>query len=93
MGIQAANIALFFGFLVNIIMRLLLLKKSIPISLDYKMIVVTMILFGAAFGVYMTNNTLVNILAFLVFAAITLFAFRDLIKQLLTKIKNRRSQA
>lgn len=89
LGIQAANISLFFGFLVNIIMRLLLLKKSVPISLDYKMIIVTMILFCAAFGVYMTNNTLVNILAFLVLAAISLIAFRDLIKQLLEKIKSR----
>lgn len=90
MGIQAANIALFFGFLVTIIVRLIYLKKSIPIALDFKMIIFTTILFCATFAIYMTDNLIFNIITFIILTGISIWAFRDIIKAFWNKFKNRK---
>mgnify|MGYP005761705669 CR=1 FL=1 len=89
LGIQAANIALFCGFFVNIIMRLLLLRQSVSIHLNYKMIIFTFTLFGVLFAIYMTNNYIINGISFVVIAVITLYSFRDLISLFINKVRKR----
>ena len=91
LGVQAANISLSIGFFVIIMIRLILLNRSIAIQLDYKMIIFTTILFIGMCWVYAINIWWVSVLAFLIAGCITLFAFKDFLKQALqfakTKLK------
>lgn len=100
MGIQAANVSLLLGFLVNVIMRLMLLKRDFPIKLDYFMLIFTTLLFIVAFAVYMffgiEKGTGVcmaaNGICLLVMFGITLFAFRDLLKKGLDMVKSKKQK-
>ena len=91
MGVQAANISLSIGFFVIIMIRLILLNRSIAIQLDYKMIIFTTILFIGMCWVYAINIWWVSGLAILIAGCIALFAFKDFLKQALqfakTKLK------
>lgn len=89
LGLQAANVALFCGFMVIIIVRLVLSRKNFKIYLDYKMLAFTTVLFCIAYYIYATQNRLVNLIAAIVFGIITLIAFRDLIKNALKAVKGK----
>ena len=86
-GIQAANISLFFGFLANIVMRLLLLKRSIKINLNYKMLAFTSVLFCIVFVVYLTNNTLINLIVLILLVAIMVIAFREVLNMIWIRVR------
>lgn len=92
MGIQAANISLLCGFLVNIIFRIVLLRKSIKITLNYKMLLGTTALFVVAFVVYLTQGMVANIAVFVVFLGIALFSFRDLLQKGLEVVKQKKAE-
>lgn len=98
MGVQAANVALLLGFIVNIVIRLKLLKKDFTIKLDYFMLIGTTVLFVIAFAVYMIFgidkgivSIAANMVCLLVLTAAALFSFRDLIQKGLSLLKNRKN--
>lgn len=84
--IQAANIALSAGFLVDIIVRLCILKKWYPICLDYKMLIFTGILFCISTYFYMTQGTMVNVVWTFCICVIIILAFRDFLTLLSQKL-------
>lgn len=87
LGTQAANISLSVAYIVMIIMRLLFLKKSFTIKLNYSMIIFTSLLFIVSWFVYLRCGIIGNIIAFIAYFLITIFVFMDLIKQLLSIVK------
>lgn len=95
-GIQAANVSLFSGFAVNIVIRILFLKRSVKIKLDYPTLAISLSLFAVSWYIYLTQGVLINIIFAFVVAAIFAFIFRELLKIglgfLKTKILSKRQQ-
>lgn len=91
LGVQAANIALLAGFTVNVVLRMLLLRKMARIRIDYRFLFAALLVFALACYVYFTNNVLWNILFALVVLGLTVYLFRDLIVSVWRSFKNRRS--
>lgn len=90
-GLQAANISLLCGFIVNIAIRIIIINKSplTYIKLNYKMLLVWSAFFCLAYIVYMTQPIWVNIIFAVLFFLFALYVFRDLIKQGLQFIKQK----
>ena len=86
-GLEAANIGLTLGYIVNIIMRVVLLKRSFPIKLDYIKIAIVFLLNIPIFYIYFTQSTLVNILAFFGVLIIMLIMFYKPLLQVLSSLK------
>ena len=80
MGLQAANISLLCGFLVNIVMRLAFLNRSVRIRLNYWILAVTAVLFLAAWYVYLNFGALLNILFAIAVVFAAAFHFRSFLK-------------
>lgn len=93
MGVQAANISLLCGFIVNIVVRIVLLNKTAKIRLDYKFIILSVLLFAGATVIYLKNNIWLN----LAFAALVLifgiFVFRPFIRSGLKIVKSKLGKA
>lgn len=85
-GAQAANIALILGFLINILIRLLILKKELSIKITKHYIVIIAILFGMSTVAYFRYGMLQNIVVFLICAIGALILLRDEIKEIVQKI-------
>lgn len=92
LGIQAANISLMAGFLVMIIFRIRALGKYYKIRLDYKTIIFTTALFGVSFFVYLKCGAIANAVLFLVCGVLTLVAFRELLKPLISFVRSKLSK-
>lgn len=95
-GLQAANIGLALGYIVNIIIGLLLLKNITKIKLQFKKIFLILILYVPCYYVYFTQNSLVNFITFLGVCLIAYLLFRDVLKSFVTssfnKLKSRKEQ-
>ena len=87
-GLQAANISLTLGYSANIIMRIVILKRSFTIKMDYVKIIFVLLLNIPIFYIYLTQSIIVNIIAFVVVGIIMLLMFRDIIKRMFTTIRN-----
>ena len=87
MGVQAANIALTLGFLANIIIRIIILRKEFPLTIDYKMFLFTLILFVAGSWIYFTQGKLVNLIWLIAILVLTIYEFRDIIKRMTAAIR------
>lgn len=85
-GAQAANIALILGFFINILIRLLILKKELSIKITKHYIVIIAILFGMSTVAYFRYGMLQNIVVFLICAIGALILLRDEIKEIVQKI-------
>ena len=85
-GAQAANIALILGFFINILIRLLILKKELSIKITKQYIVIIAILFGMSTVAYFRYEMLQNIVVFLICAIGALILLRDEIKEIIQKI-------
>lgn len=86
-GIQAANISLLCGFVVNTIIGLTLLNKSYKIKLNYLFLVFSIIWFAGALFIYFRGNAIANI----TFAGVTflgsLLIFRDILVKFIGVLK------
>lgn len=89
LGIQAANISLLCGFIVNNIIRIALLNKTAKIRLDFKFIILAVLLFAASCVIYLTNNIWLN----LAFASLVLLGtvvmFRPLLRRGIQVVKSK----
>lgn len=89
LGIQAANVALLCGFITNVAMRIILLKSSAAIRLNYKAIFALSMLFLLSWYLYSKQGKLVNIIFLVVLIFTVLFAFRGWVKEGIAVIKRR----
>lgn len=87
-GIQASNLALLLGFALITITRIILLKREMELKIEYTSIVLLIVLFLIASICYLKFGLLHNIIAFLIAGILSLYLFRDIIKELLQKLKS-----
>lgn len=88
-GLQAANIASFLGFALNIFIRILLLNKNIKLKIDVKFILLTAILFIVSCYVYLNLSNWGNLLfAFAIFV-LSIFTFKDLYMSIINFISRK----
>jgi O-antigen/teichoic acid export membrane protein len=88
-GIQAANISLFLGFLANIIMRLILLNKTVKLKFDFKFLFITVIIFIIGYYIYFQCGLLVNFIFAVLLFILSLFVFKDLVKMAVKIIREK----
>lgn len=88
-SIQAANVSLLIGFIVNIVMRLVLLSKTYTIKLDYKIIFICFILFLLSYYFYIRQVTMYNVIFMFFVIIISCIIFRDILKSIYVQIKNK----
>lgn len=79
-GLQAANISLFMGFLINIILRILLLRKDIKIKIDFKFLLFFILFFAAEIVVMNVAGMIGSIVVLLLAGLLFLYVFREPIK-------------
>ncbi len=79
-GSQAANISLLCGFLTDILIKILFLKRKTAVNFNIPFLISAIILFGCTCYVYFHFGMLINILFIAVILIITIYVFRDLIK-------------
>lgn len=91
-GTQAANISLLVGFLVNIGMRIFILRKSVAIRLNYGIIIGGTALFAAVFYVYANMGMAANAVCLGVVCLLALYALRDLLLKLRDAVRRERAQ-
>lgn len=90
-GIHAASVSMFFGFLVCVIIRIAILKKSIRLKLDMKRIVCQYIpLLCVSVAVYFTGSMLYNVILLAVLLVVSAFVCRDEVAQVITAISKRK---
>lgn len=87
-GLEAANIGLTLGYCVNIIMRIVILKRIFPVKLEYLKIIFVLLLNVPVFYIYQTQSTIVNIITFVVIGVIMLIMFRETVKKIISSAKS-----
>ena len=85
-GINAASISLFIGFIINIILRIFILKKKLTIDIDYKFIIISFILFIYVYLTYIKGGVVLNIISILVILIVTIYTFKDYLSIFVNKI-------
>lgn len=85
LGVQGASIALLSGFLVNIAVRLLVLRREIRISVDWKFLVFLVGLLAVVMVVYFKGSIWWNLLVGILCGLLTLYVFRDMLGAMLRK--------
>lgn len=88
-GIQAANVALLCGFVVNDVIRIVFLRNTSPIRLDYKKIILLFALFSLSWYIYNSQSMIVNFVFLIALLGITAYIFRAWIGKFYSMIKNR----
>ncbi|HOZ54117.1 MAG TPA: lipopolysaccharide biosynthesis protein [Bacilli bacterium] len=75
-GLQAASLAMFLGFLLNIILRIRYLKKFMPIKIDYKSIALFVFLIIYISLSFLSHNIYLNLFNVIAFITILLIIYR-----------------
>lgn len=86
-GIQAANISLLLGFIVNIFIRIFTLRKTAKIKINYKFLILSLLLFIIGFSIYLYTGTICNIVFLITMCIFFLYNFRKFIKSGLISLK------
>lgn len=86
-GIEAANVGLTVGYSINIIIRLSILKKDFLIKIDYSKIIFVLLLNIPVIYIYLTQSTIINMLAFIVVSLVSIVMYRRIIVKILISIK------
>lgn len=85
-GINAASISLFIGFMINIILRILILKKKLTINIDYKFIILSAILFAYVYLTYMKGGVVLNLISIGIILITTIYVFKNYLLMFINKI-------
>lgn len=85
-GVQGASVALLSGFLLNILIRLIVLRKEIRIQIDWKFLSALLVLLSVIISVYFKCGLMWNILAGIVSGLLTLYVFRDMVFLILNRV-------
>lgn len=86
-GVQGASAALFLGFLTIIVFRILLLWNEVSIRIDVRFLVLLAVVLAAACGVYFYGDLKMNAVFFPIAIVLFLLSFREMIGNLLRKIR------
>jgi len=79
LGLISAPLSLLIGYLVNCLIRILIIKRTIDYSFDFKSNIYIIPLYILFILIYITNNIYFNIIAFLLASIITMYLFRTYI--------------
>lgn len=90
--INGSNIAVAVGFLSNIIIRSIILKKKIGFKIDLHLLWYAFLVIVGAF-IYLFANKWINLLWFVVVASISIFLFRDYLENFISMVKNKVKQS
>lgn len=85
-GLEAANIGLSLGYVINIILRIIILNKSYTIKIDYLKIAILILIHIPVYYVYLQLGLLENIITFFAVSIVMLFMFKDTLKMFFNKI-------
>lgn len=87
LGLNAANISLLVGFIVNIILRIYILKKDMTIKIEYRFLIILFILFCIVYCSYMYLNDISNLIILIILILFGLYTFRSYLTLILKKVK------
>lgn len=90
LGIIGTNLSTLLAFLINILIRCLILKKRIGIVVALRSLTLPLLTMLASYGVYLLGSLVFNVVCALVMGGICLFYYRDRIGQILTMVKERK---
>jgi O-antigen/teichoic acid export membrane protein len=76
-GVQAASIALFLGFLVNSIMRIKILRKYMNLTINYTNVFLLSILIILSTIIYLTQGLIVNVFEIIIMMLLFLFLSKN----------------
>lgn len=86
-GLQGVVLALFLGFLVGVIIRILMLKRYVGLRIDKKLVAILGILYVMTTVIFYMTNEIVNGIWLCVLSGISLFLFRDILNIFINKVK------
>jgi Membrane protein involved in the export of O-antigen and teichoic acid len=86
-GLLSVTIALFLGFLADICIRLVMLKRITALKVELKFLWVLILLYMAVTYVFYKGTYVVNVIAFVGTLIFSVWTFRDIVKLFLGKIK------
>lgn len=96
-GVQAASLAMLCGYFVCDFVRILFIKQSIPLRFGWKSLLYMIPLCVLFSVVYLYSSIWLDILMFVIAAAITLFLFKDYVRiayaKLLSMMKRRHNRS
>lgn len=85
-GLQGVVLALFLGFLSNIIIRIIMLKRYVGLKLDVKILFVLSLLYIGTTYIFYSFNIAVNAVWLFVLALISFYLFKDMVWLFIKKI-------
>lgn len=86
-GVQGASAALFLGFLTIIVFRILLLWNEVSIRIDVRFLLLLAVVLAVACGIYFYGELKMNAVFFPTAIVLFLLSFREMIGNLLRKIR------
>ncbi len=86
-GVQGASAALFLGFLTIIVFRILLLWNEVSIRIDVRFLLLLAVALAVACGIYFYGDLKMNAVFFPTAIVLFLLSFREMIGNLLRKIR------
>jgi O-antigen/teichoic acid export membrane protein len=89
-GVGAANISLFIGFGVNVVLRMISLYKEIGLIVNWKVVVLVLLGLTTACLLFIYMNILINAIYLVILCFIGIFMFKDKIINFYYKYKWRR---
>ena len=90
LGIQASNVALMIGFFMTCLTRVILFKKCVRLRVDYKSIAILLLAFLGVWYVYTVGNIWTNLLALLGAVLISVYLFRDVLREMFGLLSQRK---
>lgn len=88
-GIQAANISLAAGFIVNCIRRVQLINRSFKLTIDLKQLLLPVVLFVIVYLVYVMFGALINLLMIVALGVVLFITYRQPIMAIAGKYLHR----
>jgi len=83
-GLQGATLGMVVSYLVNVVMRIFVLRNTVRISINYKGLLAICCLLATAFGVFYSKNLYINIGFVFITCLIAVLVFWKYIKQILS---------
>ena len=89
--INGANVSVLISFIVNILVRCIVLRKKISFRLD-KGVALMLLPLAVSFAIFIITDWKMNLVSFIVVLAFALFYFRSYVKTFINKIKSFRGK-
>lgn len=90
-GLKGAVIGMMISYLVNVVMRIVILRRYVNISLNYKNLLSLLPLLIVTFVVFYSGNLWGNILLCIFILGLAMYVFRDFLKPILEIIRSHKN--